>query len=322
MPQNTNTRRIKATEFTESQFYKMPKFLIQHEKYRGLSAEAKILYMLMRERHNLSILNGWVDTDGYIYLLYSRENMGEDLGLAKNAITKRVTELKDCGLIEEVRQGQGLTNRLYVNTLTEDMLTYEPVKVQGVKCKRTAKIQKNDPATVGNVKTPQKGESRVPKKGSLDSLKSTPNNTNTNNTKSELELPHSFKKDGGSEGTHKQYTESNKSTSVDISQYAIICENTKVDTLGDYPEYRDIIEMVRACLYDMCTSEYTTIKGDSKHKQTILGRLFKLNEHHLEYAILSYMGIIAGGTDIKNKGAYLKSLIYMSLVDYEERLQY
>lgn len=113
-------RRITANEVLENRFYQLPKFLIHNEEFKKLSSDAKILYSIMRDRHQLSLQNNWIDNDGYVFLIYSRENMMEDLQLSDKTITKAVKDLKKHGLIDEVRQGQGKPNLIYVMTVSLD----------------------------------------------------------------------------------------------------------------------------------------------------------------------------------------------------------
>ena len=114
------TRKIKISEVEENRFYKMPKFIIHDESFADLGSDAKILYMIMRDRHELSIKNNWVDQDGYVYIIYTRENMMKDLNLSKKTVIKAVNELKKYDLIEEKRQGVNKPNLIYVLTIDID----------------------------------------------------------------------------------------------------------------------------------------------------------------------------------------------------------
>ena len=114
------TRKIKISEVEDNRFYKMPKFLIHDEQFSELGSDAKILYMIMRDRHELSIKNNWVDQEGYVYIIYTRESMAKDLNLSNKTVIKAVNELKKYKLIEEKRQGVNKPNLIYVLTLDID----------------------------------------------------------------------------------------------------------------------------------------------------------------------------------------------------------
>ena len=53
-------------------FYRLPKVLFTDPKFRGISAESKILYGLLLDRMSLSIKSGWLDKQEPVYVLKSR----------------------------------------------------------------------------------------------------------------------------------------------------------------------------------------------------------------------------------------------------------
>ena len=114
------TRRISAAEVIESRFYQLPKWLVHDEAFKGLNSDAKILYSIIRDRHDLSLKNNWIDEDGNIYMIYTRQNMCDDLGISEKTVTKSIGELKKYKLIDEVRQGCNKPNILYLLTVSVD----------------------------------------------------------------------------------------------------------------------------------------------------------------------------------------------------------
>lgn len=110
---------IKKSEVTGFlAFFKFPKPFIYDEKYKKLSNNAKLLYMLIFDRLELSLKNGWHDKDGNVFQYYTNEQLMIDLNCNSNkTIIKIKKELKDAGLITEVRQGMNLPNRIYLGAL-------------------------------------------------------------------------------------------------------------------------------------------------------------------------------------------------------------
>lgn len=91
--------------------------LIKDENFKGLSSDAKLLYELMLDRMSLSIKNGWFDDDNRAFIIYTIDNIMEDLGCGKDKAVKVVAELdqkKGIGLIEKVRRGLGKPAIIYV----------------------------------------------------------------------------------------------------------------------------------------------------------------------------------------------------------------
>ena len=133
------SKRRKVNNLASQQFYKFEKWILAESKLKKLSPSAKLLYMVIRDREELSLKNAkdFTDKDGYLFQYFDQVKAGELLGLSKNAIIKAFKDLQDYKLIEVVRQGQGKPNRLYVldyevseDTLKE--LSYENKKASTV----------------------------------------------------------------------------------------------------------------------------------------------------------------------------------------------
>lgn len=111
-------RMIKKNEVTGFlAFFKFPKPFIYDEKYKNLSNNAKLMYMLLFGRLELSIKNGWHDKEGNVFQYYTNEQLMVDLNSSEKTIIKFKKELKDVGLLEEVRQGNNLPNRIYISAV-------------------------------------------------------------------------------------------------------------------------------------------------------------------------------------------------------------
>lgn len=77
-----------------------------------------MLYMLLFDRLELSLKNGWHDKEGNVFQYYTNEQLMIDLNCnSNNTIIKIKKELKDAGLMKEVRQGMNLPNRIYLDAL-------------------------------------------------------------------------------------------------------------------------------------------------------------------------------------------------------------
>ena len=111
--------RIKSHEVDNFQFYQIPKSLFSNEVYKGLSLDAKVIYAVLRDRMQLSRKNGWVNQQDEIYLLFSKANLAELLACSEPLIYKSTKQLLKYKLIEEVRQGLGKPNIIYINHVAE-----------------------------------------------------------------------------------------------------------------------------------------------------------------------------------------------------------
>ena len=103
-------------------FYRVPKVLFQHETYKSLSTEAKILYGLLLDRMDLSAKNNWIDKDGRVFIIFTVEEIMEKLGCGNKKACQMLSELEAKGkLIERQRQGLGKPNLIYVLKFTREM---------------------------------------------------------------------------------------------------------------------------------------------------------------------------------------------------------
>ncbi|PTK79159.1 replication protein, partial [Staphylococcus haemolyticus] len=95
-------------------FYQLPKYLFEDAYFKKMSAEAKIMYALLKDRFELSIQNEWVDKNNNIYFIFSNKHLCEYLGYAEQKIIKLKKELISFNLLTQERVGLNKPNRLYL----------------------------------------------------------------------------------------------------------------------------------------------------------------------------------------------------------------
>ncbi|WP_314938468.1 replication initiator protein A [Parvimonas micra] len=108
-------------------FLKVPEILVDGEEFRGLSAEAIILYSMLLKRTGMSFKNNWIDKEGRVFIYFTVEEIMKRRNLSKPTAIKILDELdvkKGIGLIERVRLGLGKPNIIYV----KDFMSISEVK--------------------------------------------------------------------------------------------------------------------------------------------------------------------------------------------------
>lgn len=98
-------------------FLKVPEVLVDGEEFKGLSAEAIILYSMLLKRTGMSYKNNWVDKEGRVFIYFTVEEIMKKRNISKPTAIKTLDELdskKAKGLIERVRLGLGKPNVIYV----------------------------------------------------------------------------------------------------------------------------------------------------------------------------------------------------------------
>jgi len=108
-----NRIRYTVEKVLSNSFYQLPKFLFTGE-LKNISNDARVLYALLRDRHELSIKNQWINAKHEVYHIMSRETMCDMLGLSHKTVIKAINDLKRYNLLEEERKGQGKVNLLYL----------------------------------------------------------------------------------------------------------------------------------------------------------------------------------------------------------------
>lgn len=118
--QNISKRiRYKADSVNINRSYSLPKFLFEGE-FKDLSNDARVLYTLLKDKHEYGLNSGWVNEQNEIFLEYGRDEMKDILGVSRPTVVKVVNELKRVGLMEEERAGNRKMNRIYLTATSID----------------------------------------------------------------------------------------------------------------------------------------------------------------------------------------------------------
>lgn len=92
----------------------MPRWLFTDPRYIGLSLEAKVTYTFLLNRFQLSRLNGWLNDDGEVFIIYTRRSLSSEMQVSYHKIIEAMKELSSAGLIWERRCGRGDANQIYL----------------------------------------------------------------------------------------------------------------------------------------------------------------------------------------------------------------
>ena len=100
----------------------MPRFILWGE----YSINAKLLYVLLLGRTQLSQKSGWVSEDGDVYVIYTIRQIANDLNRSERTVKAALAELENAGLIIRVRQGWNRANRIFLKLPDEVQLSSHP----------------------------------------------------------------------------------------------------------------------------------------------------------------------------------------------------
>ena len=163
-------------EVLENKYYPVPQELFENDYYnKKLCSDSKILYGIILNRLTLSNKNNWIDKDGKVYLIFTREEVMKKLNISKNTATKVFKELEETELIKEKKQGLGKPNLIYVGKVKHQEQAYLGDSEENYS--NVAPEEKN----IGSQESQNLGV-RVPKSGSQESQNLGGSNTDISNT--------------------------------------------------------------------------------------------------------------------------------------------
>ena len=119
----SNFNFLKAKKQYGELFFQFPKVLIYGDDYKKLSSDAKMAYMVFRDRIEYSIKNNWIDNEDNIYFIFTNEELGLLINRSKPTVINVKQELEKVDLLKQVPQGfdkvtkKRKPNRLYLADL-------------------------------------------------------------------------------------------------------------------------------------------------------------------------------------------------------------
>ncbi|EGO2801340.1 replication initiator protein A [Enterococcus faecalis] len=91
----------KSKEIYREKYYQMPKVFFTNELYKSLSNDAKIAYMLLKDRFDSSVKNNWVDNEDNIYFIYTVAELMTLLNCREGKVSKIKKELEAVNLLKQ-----------------------------------------------------------------------------------------------------------------------------------------------------------------------------------------------------------------------------
>lgn len=304
-----------ADQFT---FYRIPKLLFTDTHFNGLSNDAKLLYGLMLDRMSLSIKNGWQDDQDRTYIIYTVEQIAEDLGCGKDKAVKVSGELdtiKGIGLIEKVKRGLGKPDIIYVKSF---VIINDNSDNDGIKSNNTSKSackgNNNKEFGKSEFKDSENQTSRVRKNISQEVGETVSNNTNiSDKDNSENNLINlSERKTDGMDRTDSQLQNKSGMYSLTYEEYIeFIKDNIDYEILKqDYSdsdmEYVDTMVELMAEIV-ITGGDIITISDKHVPKSIIISRFEKYDMMTVQYVVECLRN---NTSDIKNIKNYMLATLY------------
>ena len=326
----------------------VPKLLISEKCFRGLTDGAKILYALLFDRMSLSRKNGWYDENNRVYIIYTIQDIMQDMCCENGKACKCLADLEKHGLIQKKKRGQGKPTIIYVMNFSsafkkeiEDAksgkASLKPVKsMDSQKCGN--RISRNAETTFQEVRKPhyKKCENHISRNAETalpEMRKSHGNNTDMNHTdNSHTDLSHTPSSPSMDEtittgalqeqvGGQKALTDAH--TMDEKAAYeALVKENIwyehYMESESFSRERKRFLDLIVQRIVRMATEtpKYIMVKDQRVPGEVAKSVLLKLRSEHIMHCLEK---IENGGAEIRNPGAYIDALLYSSYQEYEEK---
>ena len=311
-------------------FFRLPKKLIRDKKFRSLSSDAKILYGILLDRMTLSGKNGWLDEKNRIYIIFTIQDIAEEMYCSQRKAIQLMNELDGIGLIERKRRGMGRPNIIYVKNFNTADKHPEIEKTIGAKNNKEKdggsaayqevqehayqEVQEHAYQEVqecAHQEVQERAHQGVQKRAYQQVQKCAPqNDTDMNDTKyiyNNLSIhPSEYTTEGWMDRELVKH----------ILETKLGYKRMTHDSPDDEAQIREIIDL----LADVCcyTDDSLLINGNSVPIRNIRQRFMSLNSEHLRYVLDKLKQNTA---KVKNIRSYLLTCLYNAPVTMQSYYQ-
>ena len=123
MTKSTNFNYYEADNVYGALFFQFPKVLMYGEQYKHLSSDAKLAYMVLKDRLEYSLRNSWVDEANHVYFIFTNQELENLFNCHNQKVVKIKKELESAHLLMQKQLGfnpktkKNEPNRLYLSKL-------------------------------------------------------------------------------------------------------------------------------------------------------------------------------------------------------------
>jgi hypothetical protein len=272
-----------ADQFT---FFRIPKALFQG-KYQKLTTDARLLYGLLLDRMSLSRKNNWVDEEGRVFIIFTRENVGELLGYSKPKVISLFNELKAASLLYEERQGLTKPNLLYLKKFIESPDTHLKSKMF------TSEGKEILPQGVNNVY-----------------LKNEKIFTSGSKNNSPQEVNNVYPSYTDINDTEISDTEIDRQPASELIQ---ILKQANIETLKKhYPLYQEELTEIELLIVEMWKAPAIRLGDNILQNEDVRNILKRITSDHVMYS-LECFNRESSKKPIKNAAGYFRSILLQSV---------
>ncbi len=294
-------------------FIKCPTALFTDERFKVLTNDMKLLYMLMLDRTSLSVKNHWYDSAHKVYIHFPVAEIMEKLGVANQKAARLLRGLEEMGLIEREKVGLGKPDRIYVKNcckaVTEDEEDAEQAQDMAEEI-----VEKTENQSVMMIENPLSEDGNAHPEDVISPMQSdadshAPLYSNQNNRTRLTESDPSSQSAGQTDGMEQRRAyelliKQNIEYDWFLSAYTLP-ESDPQRPKGTKDELDELVAIMVECI---CTRSGTIrVGGQKMPAEVVRSQFLKLNSEHIQYVFRRLYGY-AG--EIANIKAYMITVLY------------
>ena len=127
LPDRPDFSLMKLNDVISYYHLQMPRWLFADSRYKLLALESKVAYTFLLNRFQLSRMNGWINDAGEVFIIFTRQELADEMQISFRKAIECFQELVSAKLIWERRMGRGYPNQIYLATVQlsqEDVQTH------------------------------------------------------------------------------------------------------------------------------------------------------------------------------------------------------
>lgn len=294
-------------------FIKCPTALFTDERFKVLTNDMKLLYMLMLDRTSLSVKNHWYDSTHKVYIHFPVAEIMEKLGVANQKAARLLRGLEEIGLIEREKVGLGKPDRIYVKDCCK-AVTEDEEDAEQAQDMAEESVEKTENQSVTMIENPLSDSRNThledvisPMQSDADSHAPLYNNQTkrTRLTQSDPSSQPAGQTDGMEQRrAYELLIKQNIEYDWFLSAYTLP-ESDPQRPKGTKDELDELVAIMVECI---CTRSGTIrVGGQKMPAEVVRSQFLKLNNEHIQYVFRRLYGY-AG--EIANIKAYMITVLY------------
>ena len=114
LPDRPDFSLMKLNDVISYYHLQMPRWLFADSRYKLLALESKVAYTFRLNRFQLSRMNGWINDAGEVFIIFTRQELADEMQISFRKAIECFQELVSAKLIWERRMGRGYPNQIYL----------------------------------------------------------------------------------------------------------------------------------------------------------------------------------------------------------------